>query len=292
MSITSIDEKLLWGRAAGLCSNPKCRDDLTKLVTKGGYTIGEMAHVIAKKEKGRRGVVGGGSDSYSNLILLCPTCHTHVDKAPEGTYSEELLHSWKAEVEELRTSKLGIRIENDNYDIFEYSFNAFCFQKNSMYIRENSWFFSNGYYNEMFRMLNRVSHYSKYVAECAEDSEVIDLIDNLYALLRKFEGEQYILNEMCQKSRLLTDAIGRTFNNSPYRKIVNFSRCLTEWLVSRAYEKDMLVHTENLKNALGDLLSDGNDEIFLSIVFDESIDKYEKERMICERSTYLIQNYT
>ena len=54
-----------------------------------------MAHIIARKKGGPRGVVGGGADTYQNLILLCPTCHRTIDKAPPGTYPEEMLYNWK-----------------------------------------------------------------------------------------------------------------------------------------------------------------------------------------------------
>jgi len=99
MAISETDTKLLWGRAAGICSNPNCRDDLTIILNNDkNYNIGEMAHLIAKKPDGPRGQLGGGSDSYVNLILLCPSCHTHVDKAP-GEYSESLLKKWKSDHE-------------------------------------------------------------------------------------------------------------------------------------------------------------------------------------------------
>lgn len=54
-----------------------------------------MAHVIAQSPKGPRGVEKGGDDTYENLILLCPTHHRQVDKAPEGVYPEEMLFDWK-----------------------------------------------------------------------------------------------------------------------------------------------------------------------------------------------------
>jgi len=99
MAISDADCKLLWGRAAGICSNPACRDDLTVILEgAASYNIGEMAHVIARKPDGPRGQKGGGPDSYANLILLCPTCHTHVDKAP-SEYPEDLLRTWKKDHE-------------------------------------------------------------------------------------------------------------------------------------------------------------------------------------------------
>lgn len=107
MAIPEADIKLLWGRAAGKCSNPECGHDLTALLNGGsGYNIGEMAHVIARKSSGPRGVPRGGTDAYQNLILLCPTCHRKIDKAPAGQFPEEMLLGWKKQ-HEARVAALG-----------------------------------------------------------------------------------------------------------------------------------------------------------------------------------------
>jgi hypothetical protein len=107
MAISDSDSKILWGRAAGICSNPACREDLTKILKNGqGYHIGEMAHIIARSSDGPRGAGSREPDnSYENLILLCPACHTEIDKAP-SEFPVDLLHGWKAEHEE-RVSSLG-----------------------------------------------------------------------------------------------------------------------------------------------------------------------------------------
>lgn len=112
MAIGSVDTKILWGRAGGRCSKPGCDEDLTSLVETGNYLVGEMAHIIGNKPTAARGTPEGGSDTYDNLILLCPTHHTHIDKSPEGTYSVELLHDWKRSHEALisnagKTTKLN-----------------------------------------------------------------------------------------------------------------------------------------------------------------------------------------
>lgn len=100
MPISEPDIKMLWGRAAGMCSNPRCGRELTALLPGGdGYNIGEMAHVIARQAGGSRGVPEGGPDSYQNLILLCPNCHRMIDKAPEGVFPAEMLLQWKEEHE-------------------------------------------------------------------------------------------------------------------------------------------------------------------------------------------------
>lgn len=113
MAIKPIDIKLLWGRAAGKCSYPDCNEDLTTLIENNSYTIGEMAHIIGRKPSAARGTPSGGTDTYDNLILLlCPTHHTHIDKAPEGTYTIEILHEWKKTHEDIvknigKTSKFN-----------------------------------------------------------------------------------------------------------------------------------------------------------------------------------------
>lgn len=113
MAVSDPDLKLLWGRAAGICSNPKCRTDLTVLLDEAKeYNVGEMAHLIAKSEGGPRGIEGGGSDAYANLILLCPTCHTHIDKSPEGTYTVEQLNLWKQEHEKNIRTGVDIQFES------------------------------------------------------------------------------------------------------------------------------------------------------------------------------------
>lgn len=107
MAISEADIKLLWGRAAGMCSRPGCGVDLTSLPEgRDAYTVGEMAHVIARSASGPRGDGRGGDDTYANLVLLCPTDHRHVDKAPEGEFPAEMLLGWK-EAHERRVRSLG-----------------------------------------------------------------------------------------------------------------------------------------------------------------------------------------
>ncbi|MCA0046667.1 HNH endonuclease [Mesorhizobium sp. B283B1A] len=113
MPIALPDTKILWGRAGGKCSNPKCRADLTKVVDGvPTFHIGEMAHVIAHSADGPRGQAEGGLDTYENLVLLCPNCHTAVDKAP-AAYSEDLLRGWKnGREEEVEQAGRNVRFEN------------------------------------------------------------------------------------------------------------------------------------------------------------------------------------
>lgn len=115
MAIGPVDTKILWGRAGGRCSMPGCNEDLTILLSSGNYVVGEMAHVIGNKPTAARGTAEGGPDTYDNLILLCPTHHTHIDKAPEGTYTIEMLHEWKR-IHEAEISTAGKATKFENFD--------------------------------------------------------------------------------------------------------------------------------------------------------------------------------
>lgn len=81
--------------------------DLTKITGDGNYNVGEMAHVIARSASGPRGESGGGADAYDNLILLCPTCHREIDKAPTGAFPEAVLRAWKRNHED-HIRKIGL----------------------------------------------------------------------------------------------------------------------------------------------------------------------------------------
>lgn len=72
-----------------------------------------MAHIIAHSANGPRGGVKSGDDNYVNLILLCPTHHTIIDKAPEGQFTVERLLQWKATHERRIEESLAAQIFAD-----------------------------------------------------------------------------------------------------------------------------------------------------------------------------------
>ena len=114
MAISEKDLKRLWGLSGGRCAYPACNCDCLPFLGETDPTvIGEMAHVIAKKPSGPRGDGTGGDDTYENLVLLCPTHHTLVDKAPDGKYTVEMLHHWKAKHEESVSRALAAPVFGD-----------------------------------------------------------------------------------------------------------------------------------------------------------------------------------
>jgi hypothetical protein len=83
--------------SAGHCQNPQCLDRLIVDTGTKVIHVAERAHVFAAAHGGPRAdrdLSEEDRGSYENIILLCPTCHTTVDKAEED-FPPELLAEWK-----------------------------------------------------------------------------------------------------------------------------------------------------------------------------------------------------
>ena len=111
MAISLKTIKLLWGRAGNRCVI--CRRELSIDPLAAGddeSIIGDMAHIIARKEGFTRGDYDALSeqqrDSYTNLILLCKVHHKQIDDQPEH-YTVERLRQTKAEHEEWVRNQLS-----------------------------------------------------------------------------------------------------------------------------------------------------------------------------------------
>lgn len=102
----------LWSESGGHCQNPDCRADLH------GFTerthIANLAHIIPASSQGPR--VGEGPNLTEgeralpqNVLVLCPTCHAVIDKAPED-YPADVLRGWKRRSQQARAVAHGTPI--------------------------------------------------------------------------------------------------------------------------------------------------------------------------------------
>ncbi|MET3606881.1 hypothetical protein ABIC74_000723 [Mucilaginibacter rubeus] len=69
-----------------------------------------MAHIIAASDSGPRAnkmIDSKVKSEYDNLILLCPSCHTEIDKAPQ-IFTQELIHNWKKNHKQRIVETIGI----------------------------------------------------------------------------------------------------------------------------------------------------------------------------------------
>ena len=94
----STNTKLrLFADSGGFCQNPDCLLELFRDVDDKVIHVAEMAHIISAANTGPRAshrLTGEERALYENLILLCPTCHTVIDKG-EDKYPEALVMHWK-----------------------------------------------------------------------------------------------------------------------------------------------------------------------------------------------------
>ncbi|MBX3745844.1 MAG: hypothetical protein KF833_11105 [Verrucomicrobiae bacterium] len=99
--MTEKDIKLLWGRAANLCSICRVELSQTQSPASGAFVIGEQAHIVGEKQDAPRGkspLSAEERDGYHNRILLCPNHHTEIDKN-QVEWPVERLHIRKSEHE-------------------------------------------------------------------------------------------------------------------------------------------------------------------------------------------------
>lgn len=92
------DIKLLWGRAGNRCSKCRCELSQDAVATSSAFTLGEQAHIVGEKEGAARwsdALTLDERNSYHNLILMCPTHHTEIDKN-EADWPVEKLHYLKS----------------------------------------------------------------------------------------------------------------------------------------------------------------------------------------------------
>jgi hypothetical protein len=102
----------LFAAASGHCQKPECLDALFPAEMGGDKHIAEMAHVIPHGDAGPRHEDRPADDfevdTFENLILLCPTCHTKVDKDSEA-FPRNTLLDWKSNHFARLAHKQGIK---------------------------------------------------------------------------------------------------------------------------------------------------------------------------------------
>ncbi len=99
-AIPAATKLRLFSSSAGYCQRPECLEPLYPMELGGVTHIAEMAHVLPHGCDGPRANERSDedidTDSYANLILLCPKCHTIIDKNPSA-FPRQILLTWKRE---------------------------------------------------------------------------------------------------------------------------------------------------------------------------------------------------
>lgn len=103
MSIKQKERDVLCTKSGNRCAMPDCRAVLVKdaVNTDRASLIAEAAHIKGENPGSARydlNMADEERNSYENLILLCPSCHTKIDKQP-GVFPVSLLQQYKEEHE-------------------------------------------------------------------------------------------------------------------------------------------------------------------------------------------------
>jgi hypothetical protein len=120
-NLKSSDKFMLCFKCGGLCS--LCCEPLDyDKFSRSNIDVKEYAHIIADSEDGPRGC--SKSKKYAgdidNIILLCPSCHTKVDKDKKLIcYTVEKLHSIK-DYHEQRVRKQLYALKNEQALVVKY----------------------------------------------------------------------------------------------------------------------------------------------------------------------------
>jgi hypothetical protein len=100
----------LFADSGGFCQNPECLSELFRDIEDTTVHVAEMAHIISAADDGPRAnttVTAEQRGCYTNLILLCPMCHTIIDKA-EDKHPEALVMNWKQTHKQKITNLFGV----------------------------------------------------------------------------------------------------------------------------------------------------------------------------------------
>lgn len=121
-NLSEPDLKVLWGRSGNRCV--LCFDLLSADSSKGqSFPIGEAAHIRGEKSKAARYVSDyplKSINTYENRILLCPTCHTKIDKKENvSDFSIERLEEEKYKHEKKIDRKLQSLMVNITFHELE-----------------------------------------------------------------------------------------------------------------------------------------------------------------------------
>jgi len=101
----------LFASSGGYCQNPECNRNLFLEIGEDEIHIAEMAHIFSASNSGPRPNVKMSKEDrgkFENLILLCPSCHTIIDKA-ETQYPDTLIKTWKDLHSEKINTLFGIK---------------------------------------------------------------------------------------------------------------------------------------------------------------------------------------
>ena len=178
----------LFANSGGYCQNPSCNENLYKSFESDDIHIAEIAHIISANEGARKNskLTPEEKGSFENLILLCPNCHTTIDKA-EDSFPVETIIKWKEDHKKKLHATFGIEKFENRKDA-----------KNAIepFLRENRSIFDTYGPNTEERFnpeSNTLRIWVKKIREfiIPNNRKIFELINSNYSLLNEDEKIQF-----------------------------------------------------------------------------------------------------
>lgn len=228
MSRESINENVkrkIIAESMGKCMNPECQVDL---FSQDGDII-EKAHIIPYCDT--------ADNSYENLIILCPNCHTKFDK--NNTFSSEEVILWK-------------KIRQDELEkFFGRKYSSFLELKNEIQplLIENKSIYEN-YYLEGEREL-----WKKFEPILLVNNRKIKkmLVKNL-ALIQSSTNDEYSNQKFVQQLLLHIDEFEKTRGDDERRRHVLFPKEIESVFGVSPVNDSIIPMTESLEELIRKLI--------------------------------------
>jgi len=109
----------LFADSGGYCQNPNCNTNLFLTIGESDFHIAEMTHIFSASDSGPRSestLTKEARGEFENLILLCPNCHTSIDKA-DIEYPDSLIKTWKGEHSDRIKEIFNIKLCNTKEEV-------------------------------------------------------------------------------------------------------------------------------------------------------------------------------
>lgn len=205
--ISTSVERRICAESMGRCMNPECKVEL--FIENGD--IMEKAHIIPYCDT--------ADNSFENLIILCPNCHTNFDK--NGVFNVEDVKMWK----QIRREEFE-SFFNKKYDAFEdlrsavvplLAENHTIFENYYMGAKKELWDMFEGKILSNNRMLRSILKNNSKLIQCHSEKSYSNLAIVQEFLLHIDEFEATRLSEEKQRHVLFPAEINSLFGIKPLK---------------------------------------------------------------------------
>lgn len=230
-SISTDVERRIYAESMGRCMNPECKVELFK----ENGDIMEKAHIIPYCDT--------KDNSFENLIILCPNCHTNFDK--NSAFSADDVNKWK----EMRKDEFD-SFFSEKYDSFEDLKNAVV-----PLLLDNKFIFEN-YYLEDTRDL-----WDIFEGKILSNNRILrNILNRNSKLIQNHSNENYSNLAVVQKFILHIDEFEATRVNKEKIRRVLFPKEINSLFGIEPLEGYFLPSVESIESLIEVLQNNGQFE--------------------------------